>query len=1064
MKNYSKLKRGLERRASFLSFGNKDQRREEDYSEEQCQSLDHGCAAELEEIGGVQGGACSMYIEHCGVADSTAAATTGEDYAQAWMDTSGINYDVSSNSGGAIYTRSFGQNDPCKYPCDNCYVDKKGDIHCSACDFCTLRTRSLKASEQNGPAPPAPSEAQKEVREMPYYGAIKNSAYNYTCPTTESVGCLTDAGGLVNDDSSVCTVGSFLYCRDSLGNMKPQYGSTETAKYRALHHQDASEALQAWAERIRARSIASEYGKICTKVGNQVDDCYSRGKVSFTNCSHKALMWEDLHSNPILKYFVGATWGSSGSAQNYPDNSTSLKIEGAFASLNKNPMGLGYLKIPTTSESDPSLTYTDRVESNYTYEPKEIDGEYIYMLIARKFTSAESFEIFQALTQQGTAVPQTKLRNGFNFIFTPQGHISFRIGNQPQKTYHNPYIHSHDNSDTNLSIATISSGNSREKEMTMSSDDAWYGIKSFSAANSHKKATIVYGHSAKVVMNRTSTYILYTPADDEKISSDLTPSDEKENLIKTNGYYLLYNPMHQKDFKKFYQAHIRIGPGSEGTPSSGHVYKTAHMGAYGSKSAHLAPPNGCTGSHYEVPSYKTIVSRYCNAFQMKGMKTFFGPHAYVKHYADPLCAFIQNEQLARTSFAQNLNITPKTLTEVHYLNIPTTNPTTENAINRYIYETDKRGSYFNSMSWGCKEHGADDSANSPTIYQWMAGGQYGRSGDGGMLGPRSTSFIKEFVTAMLQGEGDTFITPTDNHQGIGRRPSAADNVDQSVAPTCKPRTQTHVTCNQFVSASGDISSVANVQYMTCGSDPGSDWEAQKKKCPDDCTTGACSDSNSCTKDYLPWHPCKRLSVVPKCNNYDEDEGTPARWSQQGSRGKRWTACCLTKGGFDYIDCQNPLSNGECEARENVEDIYSLDVWDASNKPRFIDDFELKLEGLKDDLDRLGKTALTFKTSYPKDPSIVEKAEEIEDAVKPAKAEVNRLKNLSMKTWVNKFNVDFKNADEAAGMVATNINDMEDKLKFLTSLVNANYIRGIKKKNLYIAAVAFTLIILLIILI
>ena len=67
------------------------------------------------------------------------------------------------------------------------------------------------------------------------------------------------------------------------------------------------------------------------------------------------------------------------------------------------------------------------------------------------------------------------------------------------------------------------------------------------------------------------------------------------------------------------------------------------------------------------------------AFQMKGMKTFFGPHAYVKHYADPLCAFIQNEQLARTSFAQNLNITPKTLTEVHYLNIPTTNPTTENA-------------------------------------------------------------------------------------------------------------------------------------------------------------------------------------------------------------------------------------------------------------------------------------------------------------------------------------------------------------------------------------------------
>ncbi len=1086
MKN-SKLKRSLGRRASFLSFGN----REDAHTWQHFSSNLISCQQQQWDCQDGYQSACVLHSTYCQGAPPQST-------------TSGPPPPTINSEATALLAALPPMDDgnPCKDLCDNCYEKKLGTDYCDSCDFCTWTVYGWKATDPtthpsykpgpsdlfyDGPRPTpstpsasasasaspsasasasaSPSASPDPNRDMPYYGAIKNSVYNYTCGTGESVGCLTDAGMSVHKDSTDCSIGSFLFCKDSTGQMKPQYGTSSTAKYRALYHQDVSESLQAWAERVRARSIAMEYGKMCTKVGSQVDDCYSRGKVTFSSCSHKALMWEDLHSNPILKYFVGATWGPPSNPQKWPDDSTMLKIETQPSLKDKNPMGLGYLKIPTTSESDPSWTYAARIGNNYTYEPKEINGEHIYMLIARKFTDTESLEIFKALTQQYTAISGTRLRNGYNFIFTPHGHISFRIGDQDQVTYYNPYIHSHASSSTDTPIANISTDPGRtDKPNTLSSSDINYGIRDFSAANAFKSKTIVYGHSAKVVMNRTSTYILYTPADDQKISSGITPADEKENLIKTNRYYLLYNPMHQTDFKKFYQAHIQIADGTEGTKPSTHIYKIAQKGAYGSTGETLPPPGGCNGPHYQIPSYKTIVSRYCNAFQMLGMGAFFGSHRYVKHYADPLCAFIQNKQLARSSFANNLNITPKTLTEVHYLNIPTTNATTEDAVNRFLYETEKQGSYFNSMSWGCPDHGADDTANSPTIYQWMSGGQYGHNQDGGMLGPGSTSFIKEFVTAMLQGEGDKFVTPIESHQSVGRRSSLYESEPQSVPPACRLKNTEHNTCNMFVSAAGDMSSVSNVQYMTCGSEPDSGWVAENRKCPDDCTTGACSNMDTCTKDTQPWHECKRLNTVPKCNNYDEDEGTPARWSQEGSRGKRWTACCLTRGGFDYISCREPLSNGDCEGRKNIADLYSLDVWDASNKPQFIQDFELKLEGLKGDLDRLGDTAFTFKTSYLKDPSIVDKAEELENEVKPAKAEINRIMELNKKTWVNKHNVDYKNADDATGIVATNIIDMERKAKYLITLVDTYYIKGVKKKYLYVGALAFILIILAILLI
>jgi len=303
MKN-SKLKRSLGRRASFLSFGN----REDAHTWQHFSSNLISCQQQQWDCQDGYQSACVLHSTYCQGAPPQST-------------TSGPPPPTINSEATALLAALPPMDDgnPCKDLCDNCYEKKLGTDYCDSCDFCTWTVYGWKATDPtthpsykpgpsdlfyDGPRPTpstpsasasasaspsasasasaSPSASPDPNRDMPYYGAIKNSVYNYTCGTGESVGCLTDAGMSVHKDSTDCSIGSFLFCKDSTGQMKPQYGTSSTAKYRALYHQDVSESLQAWAERVRARSIAMEYGKMCTKVGSQVDDCYSRGKVTFS--------------------------------------------------------------------------------------------------------------------------------------------------------------------------------------------------------------------------------------------------------------------------------------------------------------------------------------------------------------------------------------------------------------------------------------------------------------------------------------------------------------------------------------------------------------------------------------------------------------------------------------------------------------------------------------------------------------------------------------------------------------------------------------------------------------
>ena len=954
-------------------------------------------------------------------------------------------------------------------------------------------------------------------KNMPYYGSVKSTTVKYKCLQGETVGCKNSQNQGVDYNSDVhCPVGSFVYCYTPGEKIKDQYlGGLATAKYRATHNEAVTSSLQAWAERVAARDAAAVEYAWC-KEGAQ--NCYKRLKTPGLNtCGHKDLVWGDIYNNPILTNFTGATIKSHATAG--PGNegaSNQSKIENNPLFTEKNPLGVGYLKIPTTSYSDPDTSWANRQQAKAAggdiYRPGA-NNEYINMLIVRKFNSDESELLFRALDQSGAHITGSLARSGYNFIFTPEGHISFKIGDSDgstalegkQTTYYNNFIHgpwSHPKNEepnartlntpegsfprtySGKTIPDINTGAAAANNYTMDGNVKFYGVRKFSASNIHKPVTVLHAHSAKVVMNRTSTYILYTPADlvGER-GGDFIDETTKISRVREKHYYLLYNPIHQPEFKKFYQALIQTGPHPNEHPT---VFTKSSYGDPYYVPPQIIDPVGCDLPQISIPSYTEIVGKYCNAFQVEGMKTLFGPHSYSFHYADPLCAFIQNKVLARQCFLNNANLTPKSISEIHYLENPNTlGATAEDAYNNYLHEKSKSDAYgeFDDAHWGCNGHGPQNTEISPTIYQWMQEGQVGGADGQNMLGKYSRSFIKEFITAYLNQEDEKFIAAAPSPSGprdIGRK-TIAFKVDeaQPLPPACIKENKTINNCNAIVNPAGGIDNTVIMQYMECGKNPvrtgsgdgppaSSPPASSSQGCPECAgrTTGACADQTTCGQDQLPWHECKINGQVPPCSYWDEPEGsmpagTVATWTARGNKGKKWTGCCLIDNGIQYMDCLQPIAaTGKCDSVFHRE-------WERDATPQptsqygHVTIYMNSLHGLWLKLDDLQDTVKALDSTYPNDPKIKGPTDDLSEQIQISLAEHKRLKDLEPIFSPSDLMPDFVTAKEDVGTLATTISDMEAEAKRILALVKAAYFKGIKKTYLYIGIAAIVLIILII---
>ena len=139
-----------------------------------------------------------------------------------------------------------------------------------------------------------------------------------------------------------------------------------------------------------------------------------------------------------------------------------------------------------------------------------------------------------------------------------------------QITYLNPFINpEHDNVDPE-------SGGKAGTSSSSASDPLWIdaqqgntlagngknGIGKFSGFPLPKKGVeLVYAMGPKTVMNRALNYILYTPANEnDLIDTDVAFVDNDKALeaVGRSRYYLLYNPIHTLEFRRFFQSQLML--------------------------------------------------------------------------------------------------------------------------------------------------------------------------------------------------------------------------------------------------------------------------------------------------------------------------------------------------------------------------------------------------------------------------------------------------------------------------------------------------------------------------
>jgi len=167
----------------------------------------------------------------------------------------------------------------------------------------------------------------------------------------------------------------------------------------------------------------------------------------------------------------------------------------------------------------------------------------------------------------------------------------------------------------------------------------------------------LYGYSKNVVFNPDLTYILYR--------------------LPSNGtYVLLYNPLHRKNFKKFYKLLHEYG-----TQIDTYGYGLTESIRIGTQDF----------------SYRSFIRRYCNSFVVDSRKKNKGlgaKNSVGKIYADPFCAIMidYKQAMLNSYFVSNI-------VESYYYSSYWSKPATRDEIVSMVAELTRT----NSTSWACNK-------------------------------------------------------------------------------------------------------------------------------------------------------------------------------------------------------------------------------------------------------------------------------------------------------------------------------------------------------------------------
>ena len=811
-------------------------------------------------------------------------------------------------------------------------------------------------------------------------------------------------------------------------------GTTELSYVKNPPISDAGGTAMAWAQN-RVNNALAIAGRTCTQPGEKptcpVDGAGGHGEAA---CNARKDMFDDLQ-NPILRNLVINDGKNPGGAPPH----LQLRTESGKV----NPKGIGWLRIPTSNVNNLVGGWSNPVQDNVdgqTYEPEtDVSLSYITLLIANKYTAAQCKEIFNILSPEGT-IYAPKLSTGRGFIFTKEGHIRiWQDGGTKNNVMYNPFINMEDatgESDASGKTDTVSDrlrfGDVRTDLInTMAQAEGAQGIGSYTAGTRINGP--LFAMSSRIVMNKALTYILYTP--------DPTPSE-------TSQYYLLYNPIHGEEFKRFYQSILQANKTEEtgirytSSWGNGNAYPVDMIRAY---------DRGNCLSSIEVPSYNRIIARYCNAFKIPGqVATLSGSE--VSHYADPLCPVMMGTTSAIFHFALGHNMTHESLRRKYY-RLSRTDTYKEGYDQFMMAASQFRGSQHpaTSMSWACDNH--ITSGGDKNIQNYM--------NDIGMFGQSNTSFIQIMGHAIVNNQ--TAWVNDDKKQAIYRRVSSAATrdgaasatVDAAIAaeatakadplgkPVCLVAAKSFTSCTNVINIGGNAIDSNLGQSSVCGPRPaaivdGGDQLTEEEICE--------ANPESCVDK----HECETAE-----GSYQVGTG-PAKAIIQ------YSGCCYGEGDGELLGAK---PSGGCGGTTQGSSVTNQLKEVPTNKSSAAT-ITVMVEGLMEKIAKAGKVGTTAKTAYPTDLVIGAAAEEISSKLASGVALKETIDaDLDAVTAVisDENTAALGKAREDADKLAIVSTDLEKLGSDMAILIATTYMFGIKKMYLIGGAIGLVVLILLIVL-
>jgi hypothetical protein len=398
-------------------------------------------------------------------------------------------------------------------------------------------------------------------------------------------------------------------------------------------------------------------------------------------------------------------------------------------------------------------TYTDQYADG-TWSDGTTTKTKINFLAVQKYTPKQSKLIWDTLGKDEDKYGDAKK----NIIFTKEGHLAFPT----DATFSNA------SADTIFfNKLAIAGRNIKDNFNIYDTLDGIIDIDNF-----------LFRDRTVCMFSPNLKWILYFSKNESTINSN----DDSKSKPQ---YYLLYNPIHRKEFQKVYEALIKANPGD----TSIRANLTDHVQAPGYE------------TRYNLSTYSEIINKYCNAFILERGKLAGSTGGKWKHYGDPMCNIIMDSQV-------NGNIKEKDIGKLSKISDFQPNAQTHGRLTSILRMNITQKSlledYYGKPAGETKEfiQLEETARNTGTYYICGQDGKSMTTKSFGNFGQKPRVGILKY-----SGKTESFVQ---NFFNLRKNPrmvqDGLDTKDGNLAyETCRPITMNFTFCNINLTAGGDIS-------------------------------------------------------------------------------------------------------------------------------------------------------------------------------------------------------------------------------------------------------------------